>query len=282
MKSTLSSGVELTWVAPGDCDFWSTVWVSSEFRDLMTRSSWLRDEVVPCLADHCIGFFTPPQGSRFYFSAWLLNSVMNRQYDNPLIQDLYVLHEALHACTLDDFFAVSQNESYALRVNEIQVSLETECWVYLREPHWVGRTFNPLWVMQDELRGMDCSPLNDRMESQYLDLRTQARWPIHRPSLGWNDDDLWWMRRRASLTPSTIPDQLVRKYERLSEKWIQLVAPIARDVFVARANFRSCVKQGAWEEGVRQWMEFCNSQIADTLPFDHLQLSKTSGTIHGH
>ena len=137
---------------------WDDVWASDFFKALARTPSWLSEHVVPLLKKQQIGWITPPENSRFYFSAWFMNCVMRREYDNKIIQDLYILHEALHAATIDNYFKESDNLFHALRVNEIEVSLETEAWIYLRHPEILGKTFDPLWVLQKKTK---TGPLHD-------------------------------------------------------------------------------------------------------------------------
>ena len=272
--TTHALDMPVDWVAPGNETFWKQVWVSPEFQQLVGTAGWLNDEVIPLLSRLPIGFFDPPANSRFYFSAWLMNSVMRRTYDNPLIQDLYVLHEALHAATLNNYYnpRLPDSASHALRVNEVEVSLETECWVYLRHPQWVGKTFDPLWVMQPSLMNVERSALPGPLEALYEQLRSTTRWPLSREHSDWKDHHLWRVRRRMTEEAVTSADKLVQKYERMSVKWIDKIAPVSALVFDARLQLQRNAKY-SWIEAVNEWSRFGAQHVHQCLPFDHPDLS---------
>ena len=228
-----------------DHNFWDTVWVSEEFRRLSGHDSWLSRHVIPLLKTKQIGFFTPPEGSRFYFSAWLMNSVMCREYDNKIIQDLYVLHEALHAATIDNYFAATDNPFFALRVNEIEVSLETEAWFYVRNPDLIGRTFSPLWVVQEKIfdnekKSQEIALSSGVFEKEYRDLSQTVPWVIPREDTAFlnsrvSEPSMWWSRRQSTFLPESLSDMMVKQYDDLSVKWIGKIKHRIADVNIGRS-----------------------------------------------
>lgn len=263
------------WLAPNS-DQWNTVWVSPEFQQLMERPSWLRDHVFPYVSRRPLGWFTPPVGSRFYFSSWLMNSVMRRAYDNPLIQDLYVLHEALHAASLDDYFAHATSPADALRANEIQVSLETECWVYLREPQWIGKTFPNLWVTQPHIQQrLRCAAHNSAIktaqEQALWGLSQRAPWPISTSEV--SSKDLWWVRRRMNQFAVSPADHTVARYERMADRWIAKIQDRIDVVQHGRFQFNKDLETQDWRTAVDGWTTYLNRHLHQGLPFADLQLT---------
>lgn len=239
----------VSWWAPGRRDAWTNVWVSPEFQFLATTPSWLSRDVIPFLAARPIGWFDPPEGARFYFSALFMNAVMNRRYDNPLVQDLYVLHEALHAATLDGFADHIHDLRLAVRLNEIEVSLETECRVYLREPSWVGKTFDPLWVSAQNLFAGDQEEREDDvLDPDWYRLAVSSAWP----TMDHRGLDLWNARRRATYAPQTPADHLVARYERLAHKWLDHIDHALPEIFAARRLLLSASPE-RFVDAVNQW-----------------------------
>lgn len=237
----------VTWWRPHD-PRWQSVWQSQEFRALLEGHNWFTRHALPSISSRPIGWFDPPSGSRFYFSAWLMNSIMRRTYDNPLVADLYVLHEALHACTIDAYLEQSPDPFVALRVNEIEVSLETECWVYLREPSWVGRTFPDLWVAQPHVKEMmhqhkpdlDVPKAMLPKEHAYRSCALNTPWVVSRDAVFFGDQmytepQVWHARRHCTYFPHTSADQQVKKYEDMSEKWLKHVLPHVKEIQQARS-----------------------------------------------
>lgn len=263
------------WLAPYSSQ-WNTIWVSSEFQDLMGKAGWLRDEIMPYISSRPLGWFDPPESARFYFSSWLMNCVMRRTYSNPLIQDLYVLHEALHAASLDEYFLHAKKPTDALRSNEIQVSLETECWIYLRYPQWVGRTFPDLWVMQPHIQQQmnDSLSVEKLQTPQELELHTLAKrsaWPI-RPLCGEMAERLWWIRRRMNTNAQTSADHTVARYERMADKWIAQIANDISLVQQGREKFNLDLQKENWTTAVDNWTHYLNQHLHNGLPFGDLQL----------
>lgn len=266
---------EIQWFAPYS-PHWNAVWVSSEFQNLMEKAGWLRDEVMPYISSRPLGWFDPPENARFYFSSWLMNCVMRRTYSNPLIQDLYVLHEALHAASLDEYFLHAKNPADALRSNEIQVSLETECWIYLHNPQWVGRTFPDLWVMQPHIQkhlqeGLSVEKNPSPQEIELHALAKKSVWPI-RHSCGETEERLWWTRRAMNTHAQTPADYTVAKYERMADKWIAQIAPDISLVQQGRERFNMDLKKDSWTVAVDNWTHYLNRHLQGGLPFGNLQL----------
>lgn len=264
------------WLAPHSSS-WKNIWVSPEFQALMQQAGWLRDEVMPYLSSRPLGWFDPPENARFYFSSWLMNSVMRRTYANPLIQDLYVLHEALHAASLDDYFEHAKTPADALRSNEIQVSLETECWMYLRHPEWIGKTFPDLWVVQPHIQErMECkdhnSPIDTSKENDLYQLAQTARWPLQAPRGSANPHHLWWVRRRMTTHALSNSDHVVKRYEKMADKWIAQIADGITLVQNGRRQFNTDLHTGSWEQAVDNWSAYLNNYIYDGLPFGDLQI----------
>lgn len=266
--------MDVQWFAPNS-SAWDSVWVSNEFRSLMEKPSWLRDEVMPLFKSRPVGWFAPPSNARFYFSAWLMNCIMQRTYANPLIQDLYVLHEGLHACTLDAYFEHAKTPMDALRSNEIQVSLETECWVYLRHPQWVGRTFEDLWVVQPHIQHRtECllhnQPIPSAKEHDLRALSQTVGWAVKRPQE--MDEKLWWVRRRMTERALTPSDALVAKYERMADKWIDEIGTRIGRVQDGRRQFNHDLRTQPWQMAVQTWVDYMNTFVYDGLPFGDMQM----------
>ena len=251
---------------------WLSVWKSREFRSLLEKDNWFTQSTLPLISNQVLGWYHPPENSRFYFSAWLLNSLQIRHYDNPLIHDLYVLHEALHAATLDNYFQNTPDAFVALRVNEIEVSLETEVWVYLREPSWVGKTFSPLWITDlgtwpDVKKTIKDIP--GAWEKQYRALVDRLPLPNREETVVGNhtmtEKDIYYARRFASFYPQSESDHMVKKYEDLSVRWLNKILHDVEDV----NSGRKILKKGDIDAFIR-YLE--KHKAPNKLPFAGLQL----------
>lgn len=271
---TVVADKHIQWMAPHS-SHWNNVWVSTEFQNLMNQAGWLRDDVMPYISSRPLGWFEPPPNARFYFSSWLMNCVMRRNYSNPLIQDLYVLHEALHAASLDEYFLHAKTPGDALRSNEIQVSLETECWMYMRHPEWIGRTFPDLWItqphIQQQMKKDVLEPHSNMQEIELHALAQKASWPILPPSED-TANRLWWVRRSMNSQARTPADDTVARYERMAGKWIAQISQEIMVVQMGRSQFNNDLKNTDWKTAVDNWSGYLNQYIYDGLPFGNLQL----------
>lgn len=273
---TTVGGRIIHWLAPHSTQ-WDKIWISPEFQDLMQKPSWLRDEVMPYISSRPLGWFDPPTDARFYFSSWLMNCVMRRAYSNPLIQDLYVLHEALHSASLDEYFLHAKNPEDALRSNEIQVSLETECWMYIRHPEWVGKTFDDLWVVQPHIQErLTCPDHNQAITTQkehdLYNLSHTAYWPLQTPNDQINPEHLWWVRRRMSTHALSASDHVVARYEKMADKWIAQISDRITLVQKGRFQLNADLNNMPWKDAVNNWNAYLNEHLYNGLPFGDLQL----------
>lgn len=199
---------------------------SGEWSGPAWRSPLFIDQVLPAYTDlvhwadtQDFWFYEPLAGERQMFSVWFAHAIGRRNYENPVLHDLYLLHDLLHAYTFIDAPGDTPSRWRArMRANEIMVSLETEVLVYARCPSLRAHSFpHPVWadrfLAAGGVRGTAADfgvPLN-ASERQLSTIA--AIWPLETPS-GWSG--LWWARRRASLQPdpACLMEQAIAHYER--------------------------------------------------------------------
>lgn len=253
---------------------WSSVWQSKEFQVLLEGDNWFTRSTLPLISNQVLGWYHPKDNERFYFSAWLLNSLQIRKYNNDLIHDLYVMHEALHAATIDQYMEKTSDAFVALRVNEIEVSLETEAWVYLREPSWIGKTFSPLWINDPATHLQLQTKIKDLPGIWEKDYRTLVealpfpeRGPIYHNNILFTEKNVYLARRAASFFPQSESGQMVKKYEDLSVKWLNKILHGVEEV----QQGRMLLKQGDIDVFLKHLER---NRKGDALPFADLQLKQ--------
>lgn len=82
------------------------------------------------------------QLERAHFSTWW-NVIMLREYDNPIIHDLYYLHEMAHAASMPYIGNIGR-EAFAEKMqrNELEASVLSEIAIYFEMPELREESFN--------------------------------------------------------------------------------------------------------------------------------------------
>lgn len=273
-------------VPPGDQTFWSEVWQSAQFRacladpqdpyhHLMVRAAQRPWWVVPLRSTR----------EKYHFGAWFGQALGQRSYERPLIHDMYLLHEIMHAMTFENRpDSTNGNWERRMRANEILVSLETEVLVYARHPEWREHTFTQdIWADRFDLRQgpvvVDTAlaqAWQKRMPRHEHALRhARPQWPI--PYVGTHAFPsalaLWWRRRQAALTPiqGDSAEQLISQYEGQASGFFEAWRPAWRLVERDRQHFEDACDRGKWQQAVNA-REHRWEQVSDTqgLPYGHV------------
>lgn len=116
-------------------DFLGSLWRSDAFRESMDsggfiyeqakRFSWLPRFFAEATNDHL---------ERAHFSTWW-NVIIMREYDNPIIHDLYYLHEMRHAATMPYIRDIGRKAfDEKMQRNELEASVLSEIAVYFAMP----------------------------------------------------------------------------------------------------------------------------------------------------
>jgi hypothetical protein len=148
------------------------------------RSPWIKELTGKVGEVWTTKHVMPPGHFGTYFGA-----VPVRAYDNPYINDLFVLHELTHVATLKYGAGRTWLEWSRDMINsELEASLASECWAYLHIPDlrkktfkheiWIDRylgrhdpnqgTFGPLErvIRTERIRAMNAPTFNDFLEAQ--------------------------------------------------------------------------------------------------------------------
>ena len=126
--------------------------------DAFRRSPWI-DELIEDFAQRPRLFFhyTWPDIEWSHFTTWM-NAVAIREYENPTISDLYLLHELRHAATLEYDPEVGFAAWYRkMTTNEYRASLDSEVFVYFRIPGLRQDSF-PFAIWADRFLGQELGP----------------------------------------------------------------------------------------------------------------------------
>jgi hypothetical protein len=140
-------------------DFVRGLWRTTIFQ----RSAYV-DEWVQRLSRHPVVFaeMSDVELEHPHFATWF-GMTYRRTYADPTISDLYYLHELVHACLLTYEPAIRFTAWYRKMTSvELTASLETECYVYLREPELRAISFaDEIWA--DRYLGGGQSRLGDSL-----------------------------------------------------------------------------------------------------------------------
>lgn len=126
-------------------EFWNNVWSSDEFKNSLNHPFFvqLKNE----LRKYPFFIFNYTHDKQYYHLTSHLRVIAKRNYSNPIIQDLYYLHELSHCVEFhgEDFSSFDEWSNH-LDNNELYASLISEAFVYFFIPSIRDKTFNPLWV----------------------------------------------------------------------------------------------------------------------------------------
>jgi len=123
--------------------------------DAFRRSEWMA-ELIDAFAQRPRLFFryTWPDIEWSHFTTWM-NAIAIRDYENPTISDLYLVHELTHAATLEYEAGAEFSGWYRkMTTNEYRASLESEVFVYFHIPGLRGDSF-PFAIWADRFLGRE-------------------------------------------------------------------------------------------------------------------------------
>lgn len=269
-------------VAPGDRSFWDTVWESDFFRAALDDPNDPYGRVIAWAQARPWWFVALRQPhERYHFGAWFAQTLGQRTYENPLIHDLYLFHEMLHAHTfVDDPTSSDGDWQRRMRADEIAVSLETEVLVYARHPDWRPHSFaSEIWADRFDLTpaaaGEAGGTLGRRAnkERRMWQARPQGRqWRLpFVPTRAFDTPVALWERRRlaaVSPIPNDPVEGLIASYDEQADLFFDAWRPFWRQVERDRIEFENLCAQGRWQEAVRRrerrWEQVSD---ADGIPY---------------
>lgn len=113
---------------------------------------------------------------RAHFSTWW-NVILLREYDNPIIHDLYYLHEMCHAATMP-YLGIVGREAFSEKMqrNELEASVLSEIAVYFEMPGLREASFNHEIYADHFLKNGDLQRLwRANRDVTYETIRTMRR-----------------------------------------------------------------------------------------------------------
>ena len=262
-------------VAPQQLRFWQDIWRTDTVRELFHSPAYalVRERVLALPW----WWVTPrhPHEHR-HFSVWFGQTILRRHYAQPAVEDLYLLHDLLHAVTLEaapeSTFTTWQRQ---MRVNEIAVSLETEVLVYARCPQLRPQTFDfPIWADRFDLQPGQRQFMASRterwwgerallrpnpaqqVETALFEARPYGQtWPLPFPgsaSFG-QPEDLWAARRAVTLWPGDgASEQTIHRYEHAVARFYEAWQDTWQLVEAERQRFAYQIATGQWMQARRE------------------------------
>lgn len=276
-------------VLPNDNLFWDSLWQTDEMKEIMTTDPQYRQILQRAKSLAWWWADSTQAYERFHFSAWFGNTILRREYANPLHQDLFHLHDILHAVTFDNHPEGSEKDwRNRMRANEVAVSLETEVLFYFRFPHLREKSLDfKIWydslcqgVDEKSLERLDAFETRlmegAAVEEQELRNAHPEGWFLEYPDFGsipLSYDQLWNLRRAISLSPN-LNDEVevtLASYEDGTENWADGWAGSWRDVEMERQIFQDFCRSGKVQTAVNRrhqiWELVSNS---DGIPYGEI------------
>ena len=129
-------------------DYLRSAWKTDTFRASHDRHEFVY-EAVEAFAKlpRIFAKASNPHLENSHFSTWW-NVITLREYDNPAIHDLYILHEIFHAAHMPYVVGIGMEAFHEkMQRNELEASVHSEIEVYLAEPMFRSDTFpHPIYA----------------------------------------------------------------------------------------------------------------------------------------
>lgn len=198
-------------------EFCMQLWRTPEFRESHVQADGYIRRWIERFAEYPRFFFTltEPRLEKAHFAPWW-NGIGTRVYENPVINDLFYLHEIAHACMLV-YDATMSWESWASKMadNEMLASLESESLAYFALPGLRGRGFEgEIWAD----RFLD-GPSDAAVSSAHRSFMLMERY-------------------RARLRPDDALERRIAAYREENDAWALIWRDRFREVESAMQKFR--------------------------------------------
>lgn len=138
-------------LAPSEIEEWALgLWKTETFRDSQSKKGYIY-HLIQKLAKYPLAVFemSAPEIEWSHFTTWMGGIALREEsYDNPVIHDLYYLHEFWHAATMKYDAKVSSATWFRkMTENETLASLHSEAFVYFVFPELRSQSFPfDIWV----------------------------------------------------------------------------------------------------------------------------------------
>jgi hypothetical protein len=158
-------------------DFVGSLWRSEAFKKSHETRGWVYNQVsrfawMPRFFAHS----TNDKLERAHFSTWW-NVIILRDYENPIVHDLYYLHEMCHAATMP-YVGVIGREAFdeKMQRNELEASVLSEIAVYfemkdLRDASFQHEIYADRFLKNSDLKRLWCANKDVAVET----MRTMRR-----------------------------------------------------------------------------------------------------------
>lgn len=214
--------------------------------DAFLRSDYIGELIERFSSSPRIFFkYTWPDVEWPHFTTWM-NAIAIREYSNPTVSDLYLLHELHHAATLEYDADVEFSAWYQkMTRNEYRASLESEVYVYFHIPGLRAESF-PFGIWADRFLGQELTPeLRDHIAAE----RVRAM----------RDPD-----------PFDFSEQQISSYARQNFRWAAVWRENFKDVEAASANLvqtRDLEPHVAWLRSRMATARGFRADLPNEVPF---------------
>lgn len=157
--------------------FFHSVWKTTEFKEAAQNENSLIGSLIKEYCKYPRYYYQMQNQvlERAAFTSWY-NVLSLKKYNNSYINDLYLLHELTHICSMPYNPKLSWEEWQSkMRENEVWASLVSEVFIYFEMPKLRSKTFShSIWVDlfldKDEFKNLPTSELYQK----FLPIRLKA------------------------------------------------------------------------------------------------------------
>lgn len=175
--------------------FLKNLWQTEEFKKSFNEKGYIWQKTKDFLnKPRVIANMSNTKIEHSHFYSWF-NILIQKEYTNKTVQDLYYLHEIIHIATMEHKADMTYEDwQWKMLENEINASVESEVLVYkylpIRE-----KSFNfPIWADEVDLKSL-------------------------------NKSQIYLKRVEASINPKTETEKKIAQYKEQNFQWMELWKP---------------------------------------------------------
>lgn len=176
------------------------IWKTEEFQESFNNKGYVYQKTKGFLThSRVIAQMTDVKLEHSHFYSWF-NILIEKEYSNPVVADLYNLHEIIHIATMEyDGDLSFEDWSWKMLMNEINASVESEVLVY-KHLSIRSKSFDfPIWA--DEI-------LSSAMSTS----------------------DIFLERLRAASNPRSETEKKIAQYKEQNFIWMDLWKPFYKEI----------------------------------------------------
>jgi hypothetical protein len=219
-------------------NFVYSLWKTKEFQGSHAKAGDYVNRIVEKFSESPRFFYESSDDhlERGHFTSWM-NFICLREYENPAIQDLYYLHEILHASTMKYIPSLEFVRWKGKMIdNEVEVSLDSEVLVYHHLKSLREKSFSfEIWADSIDFSKIENADFRKDLKKERI-------------------------RIYKSPNPKSNPEMEISRYHKQNEEWSKIWKDNYSDVEKTLSSFYE-LATGSKDDASQFLLTWMNSQL---------------------